>query len=107
MQGDHRRRPGLSRGLAETARGRPGRPARRHAHWNARVSRTRAREIFNLRTTMTSAIRSSVFVGTSLDGFIARPNGDFDFLAPWGGEEHGYHAFMATVDTLVMGRKTS
>ena len=55
---------------------------------------------------MTSAIRSSVFVGTSLDGFIARPNGDFDFLAPWEGEEHGYHAFMATVDTIVMGRNT-
>jgi len=55
---------------------------------------------------MTSAIRSSVFVGTSLDGFIARPNGDFDFLAPWEGEEHGYRAFMATVDTIVMGRHT-
>jgi dihydrofolate reductase len=55
---------------------------------------------------MTSAIRSSVFVGTSLDGFIARPNGDFDFLAPWEGEEHGYHAFMATVDTILMGRHT-
>jgi len=55
---------------------------------------------------MTSAIRSSVFVGTSLDGFIARPNGDFDFLKPWEGQEHGYRAFMATVDTIVMGRNT-
>jgi dihydrofolate reductase len=47
-----------------------------------------------------------VFIGTSLDGFIARANGDFDFLPPGGGEPHGYHEFMATVDALVIGRKT-
>ena len=49
---------------------------------------------------------TSVFVGTSLDGFIARANGEFDFLPPGGGEPHGYDEFMATVDALVMGRKT-
>ncbi|MGA9389303.1 MAG: dihydrofolate reductase family protein [Candidatus Sulfotelmatobacter sp.] len=48
----------------------------------------------------------SVFVGTSLDGFIARANGDLDFLPPGGGEPHGYDEFIATVDTLVIGRKT-
>jgi len=48
----------------------------------------------------------SVFVGTSVDGFIARPNGDLDFLPPGGGEPHGYDEFMASVDTLVIGRKT-
>ncbi|MBZ5535534.1 MAG: dihydrofolate reductase family protein [Acidobacteriia bacterium] len=48
----------------------------------------------------------SVFVGTSLDGFIARPNGDFDFLPEGGGEPHGYTEFMASVDALVIGRKT-
>jgi len=47
-----------------------------------------------------------VFVGTSLDGFIARVNGAFDFLPPGGGEPHGYDEFMATVDALVIGRKT-
>lgn len=47
-----------------------------------------------------------MFVGTSLDGFLARPNGDFDFLPAGGGEEHGYTAFMASVDTLVVGRNT-
>jgi dihydrofolate reductase len=47
-----------------------------------------------------------VFVGTSLDGFIARANGDFDFLPPGGGEPHGYEEFMASVDALVMGRNT-
>lgn len=49
---------------------------------------------------------ASVFVGTSLDGFIARRNGDFDFLPPGGGEAHGYDEFIASVDTIVMGRNT-
>ena len=49
---------------------------------------------------------ASVFVGTSLDGFIARPDGQFDFLPPGGGEPHGYDEFMASVDALVIGRKT-
>jgi dihydrofolate reductase len=48
----------------------------------------------------------SVFVGTSLDGFIARSNGSFDFLPAGGGEPHGYDEFIATVDALVIGRKT-
>ena len=48
----------------------------------------------------------SVFIGTSLDGFIARPNGDLDFLPPGGGEPHGYNEFIASVDALVIGRKT-
>jgi dihydrofolate reductase len=48
----------------------------------------------------------SVFVGTSVDGFIARPNGTFDFLDEGGGEPHGYEEFIATVDTLVIGRNT-
>jgi dihydrofolate reductase len=51
-------------------------------------------------------MKVSVFVGTSVDGFIARPNGDFDFLPAGGGEPHGYNEFMATVDALVIGRKT-
>jgi dihydrofolate reductase len=51
-------------------------------------------------------LKASVFIGTSLDGFIARANGDLDFLPPGGGEPHGYDEFMATVDALVIGRKT-
>jgi dihydrofolate reductase len=49
---------------------------------------------------------ASVFIGTSVDGFIARLNGDLDFLPLDGGEPHGYDEFMATVDALVIGRKT-
>ena len=48
----------------------------------------------------------SVFVGTSLDGFIARRSGSFDFLPEGGGEPHGYDEFIATVDAIVMGRNT-
>ena len=51
-------------------------------------------------------METSVFVGTSLDGFIARPSGEFDFLDAGGNEPHGYEEFMATIDALVMGRNT-
>lgn len=49
---------------------------------------------------------ASVFIGTSLDGFIARRDGSFDFLPADGGEPHGYTEFMATVDAIVIGRNT-
>lgn len=51
-------------------------------------------------------MRASVFIATSVDGFIARPNGELDWLPHGGGEEHGYEAFMASVDALIIGRKT-
>jgi dihydrofolate reductase len=51
-------------------------------------------------------MKVSVFIGTSVDGFIARPNGDLDFLPTGGGEPHGYDEFIATVDALVIGRHT-
>jgi dihydrofolate reductase len=49
---------------------------------------------------------ASVFIGTSVDGFIARPDGALDFLPADGGEPHGYNEFFASVDALVIGRKT-
>ena len=51
-------------------------------------------------------MKLSVFVGTSLDGFIARLNGQYDFLPPGGGEPHGYEEFIASVDTILIGRNT-
>jgi dihydrofolate reductase len=52
-------------------------------------------------------LQASVFVGTSVDGFIARPNDALDFLDAGGGEgSHGFEEFMATVDALVMGRRS-
>jgi dihydrofolate reductase len=52
------------------------------------------------------AMTASVFIGISVDGFIARPNGDLDFLPEGGGEPHGYNEFIASVDVIVIGRKT-
>jgi len=51
-------------------------------------------------------VTASVFIGASVDGFIARLNDDLDFLPPGGGEPHGYNEFIASVDAIVIGRKT-
>lgn len=56
-------------------------------------------------------ITASVFIATSLDGFIARPDGGIDWLMAANervpaGEDCGYEAFMADIDLLVMGRKS-
>jgi dihydrofolate reductase len=48
---------------------------------------------------------ASVFVGTSVDGFIARANHEIDWL-PEDAEPHGYDEFIATIDAIVMGRHT-
>ena len=51
-------------------------------------------------------MKASVFIGTSVDGFIARKNDELDFLPEDGGEPHGYNEFIASVDAIVIGRKT-
>lgn len=52
-------------------------------------------------------MKTTVFVGTSVDGFIARASGAFDFLSGSGAErDNGYDEFFATVDALVLGRNT-
>src|SRR5574341_1149226 len=51
-------------------------------------------------------VRVSVFVGVSIDGFIAREDGSLDYLKPFEGEDHGYEEFMRSVDALVVGRST-
>ena len=51
-------------------------------------------------------MRASVFIATSLDGFIAREDGALDWLPADGGEPHGYDEFIATVDAIVIGRNT-
>jgi dihydrofolate reductase len=50
-------------------------------------------------------MQATVFVGLTVDGFIARRDGRFDFL-PEEPEPHGYDEFMAGVDTIVLGRNT-
>ena len=51
-------------------------------------------------------MRATVFVGASVDGFIARVDGGLDWLPPGGGEGHGYEELMTSVDALVIGRNT-
>lgn len=58
-------------------------------------------------------MKVSVYIATSLDGFIAREDGGLDWLpgaqegdGDSGGEDYGYHEFMDSVDILVMGRNT-
>jgi dihydrofolate reductase len=50
----------------------------------------------------------SVYIATSLDGYIARPDGRLDWLSAFeqSGEDYGYKAFFGSVDALVIGRKT-
>jgi dihydrofolate reductase len=49
---------------------------------------------------------ASVFIATSADGFIARPDGAIDWLPHENVEDHGFSEFFASVDALVMGRGT-
>ncbi|MBF9032749.1 dihydrofolate reductase [Rhodobacterales bacterium HKCCE2091] len=47
-----------------------------------------------------------VFIATSIDGLIAREDDDIDWLHLPGAEaeDHGYDAFIAGIDAIVMGR---
>ena len=49
-----------------------------------------------------------VFIGTSLDGFIARKNGDIDWLVQYANNEavQAYEKFMSRIDAIVIGRGT-
>ncbi|WP_043636604.1 dihydrofolate reductase family protein [Nonomuraea candida] len=52
---------------------------------------------------------SSVFIGVSLDGFIARTDGDLDWLTSRGaaaGGDLGYQEFIDGIDAVVVGRGT-
>lgn len=55
--------------------------------------------------------KASVFVATSLDGYIARPDGRIDWLdaanaAVPSSEDCGYNQFISSIDVIVMGRNT-
>ncbi|MBL4807248.1 MAG: dihydrofolate reductase [Rhodobacteraceae bacterium] len=51
-------------------------------------------------------VKGIIYIAASLDGFVARENGDLDWLMKQdtAGEDFGYDALMASVDGLVMGR---
>ena len=57
------------------------------------------------------SLKSSIFIATNLDGFIARAGGELDWLDASNttvpkGEDCGYNRFIESIDILVMGRKT-
>ncbi|HAH24366.1 MAG TPA: dihydrofolate reductase [Prolixibacteraceae bacterium] len=49
-----------------------------------------------------------LFIAMSLDGFIAKKDGDISFLSQVEkeGEDYGYSTFLKSVDTIILGRKT-
>jgi len=51
-------------------------------------------------------VSGHVFIATSLDGFIARPDGDIGWLLARDdpSEDHGYRDFIADKDWIVVGR---
>lgn len=53
-------------------------------------------------------ITGHVFIATSLDGYIARADGDIEWLIKRDdpSEDHGYNSFIKTIDGIVMGRGT-
>lgn len=52
-------------------------------------------------------VKVTAYMATSLDGFIAREDGNLDWLSVVDAAiDYGYEAYMATIDVVVMGRKT-
>ena len=46
------------------------------------------------------------FIAATLDGYIASPDGSIDWLEEFGKLDYGYDAFIAQIDTVVIGRRT-
>lgn len=53
-------------------------------------------------------MRTIVYIGTSLDGFIARKDGNIDWLVQFANDQamHAYEEFMSRIDAIVIGRGT-
>ena len=64
--------------------------------------------LFGPRGIKSTPMKASVFIATSLDGFIARPGGEIDWLGDSDpeGVDYGFAEFFGSVDCLVMGRNS-
>lgn len=71
-------------------------------------AKRRQHKIIWTRKKQTTMRKLSLFIATSLDGYIAKPNDDMSFLkiVEKEGEDYGYAEFTTNIDTLIIGRKT-
>lgn len=63
----------------------------------------------DIRTDRAGEMIGTVYIATSLDGFIAREDGGIDWLpgvGEAGTEDYGYHEFIDSVDAIIMGRNS-
>jgi len=51
-------------------------------------------------------MRFRAYLASSLDGFVATPDGDVGWLSPYDSEKYGYREFIAEIGAIVMGRVT-
>ncbi len=53
-------------------------------------------------------MKTIIYIGTSLDGFIARKDGDIDWLVQFANDEaiHAYEELISRIDAIVIGRGT-
>lgn len=61
-----------------------------------------------LKTASLSRPKVSIYIASSIDGYIARKDGGLDWLeyVHTGNEDYGFEKFMSSIDAVVMGRKT-
>ena len=84
-------------------------PARQHTNQIYTVSHTTGSRVIQRkikdhgRLTMR---KLSLYIATSLDGYIARQNESLDWLLNQKADDNGYTAFYDTIDTILLGRRT-
>lgn len=56
----------------------------------------------------TSRPKVSIYIATSIDGYIARKDGNLDWLQYGhdGDEDYGFKKFINSIDALILGRNT-
>lgn len=61
-----------------------------------------------LETTLLSRPKVSIYIASSIDGYIARKDGNLDWLhyGHTGDEDYGFKKFTSSIDAVVMGRNT-
>jgi dihydrofolate reductase len=50
--------------------------------------------------------KTILYIGISLDGYIAGPNDETEWMDPYGEVEYGFNDFLNTVGAIIMGRRS-